>query len=737
MKVFNVRDGVTLGALVGAAAFALGLPFGGCVSGLPGRDLSGTGTGGSGSPAPAPGTGGATTTSGMGGGPVTGVDAGVMTGVAGSIAGSPGGRGGAAGTAMTSRGGASGSVACGSTGGAAGSFAMVPGRGPIFRPSPTTAVTLAVPPPAVSGGTLRVLADGRTAVAADPDRDRVYVVDLTAKAVTATVTLNQGDEPGRVIEDAAGFVHVALRHAGAVVSFDPRQAQPTVTTQAVCASPRGLAYDAGADLIHVACADGELVSLPAGGGPAVRTLQLDRDLRDVVAAGSRLFVSRFRTAEVLTVDGDGTMSNRTTLPAFSSLGARNGTRFTPGAAWQMVATSDGGVAVLHQRGVADSIRPVQGGYGDFNPCNSIVHTTVSTVSSDGTVKTGPVLAGLVLAVDMAISPDGKRAAFVSLANSTNQLMPTATSTPQLTRVFVTDMANAVDQTSGCRPDGTHAPCLPPSTTITDPTTNMTINSTNCPPSTQSVGEPIAVAFAGDGRVVTQSRQPAMLALSDGNSISLSNDARGDAGHFFFHANAGGFVACASCHLEGNDDGRVWNFDCGSTGMALGPRRTQSLQTGLRGSEPFHWSGDESSFSQLMNDVFVTRMSGSKLTDASMDAMLSWIDAQPRPLRPAATNAAAVQRGAALFNDATNVACVTCHSGARFSNNSTVDVGTGQMFQVPSLLGIGTRGPFMHDGCAATLRDRFNPACGGGDRHGITGQLSPAQIDDLIAYLNTL
>jgi len=159
-------------------------------------------------------------------------------------------------------------------------------------------------------------------------------------------------------------------------------------------------------------------------------------------------------------------------------------------------------------------------------------------------------------------------------------------------------------------------------------------------------------------------------------------------------------------------------------------------TGLRGTEPFHWSGDESSFGQLMNDVFVTRMSGSKLTDASMDAMLSWIDAQPRPLRPAATNAAAVQRGAALFNDATNVACVTCHSGARFSNNSTVDVGTGQMFQVPSLLGIGTRGPFMHDGCAATLRDRFNPACGG-DKHGITGQLSPAQIDDLIAYLNTL
>jgi hypothetical protein len=56
--------------------------------------------------------------------------------------------------------------------------------------------------------------------------------------------------------------------------------------------------------------------------------------------------------------------------------------------------------------------------------------------------------------------------------------------------------------------------------------------------------------------------------------------------------------------------------------------------------------------------------------------------------------------------------------------------------VPSLLGISTRGPFMHDGCAATLRDRFDPACGG-SQHGITSGLSSSQIDDLIAYLGSL
>ena len=113
------------------------------------------------------------------------------------------------------------------------------GRGILFPPNPGAMVTLASAPPAVSGGTLRVLSDGQTAVAADPDRDRVYVVDLTARAVSATVPLEAGDEPGRVIEDAAGRVHVALRRGGAVVTFDPRQ--PVVTRRAglrVAARPR-------------------------------------------------------------------------------------------------------------------------------------------------------------------------------------------------------------------------------------------------------------------------------------------------------------------------------------------------------------------------------------------------------------------------------------------------------------------------------------------------------------------
>ena len=79
----------------------------------------------------------------------------------------------------------------------------------------------------------------------------------------------------------------------------------------------------------------------------------------------------------------------------------------------------------------------------------------------------------------------------------------------------------------------------------------------------------------------------MLALAAAAARSSCRpSSRADTGHLIFHANAGGGLACASCHAEGNDDGRVWNFTC------EGPRRTQSLHVGLRGTEPFHWSGDE-------------------------------------------------------------------------------------------------------------------------------------------------
>jgi cytochrome c peroxidase len=107
---------------------------------------------------------------------------------------------------------------------------------------------------------------------------------------------------------------------------------------------------------------------------------------------------------------------------------------------------------------------------------------------------------------------------------------------------------------------------------------------------------------------------------------------------------------------------------------------------------------------------------------------------PAPQRDSA-DAAAV-RGKALF-ESSSVGCNTCHTGAKLTNNQTVAIDSArEKLQVPSLVGIGYRSPFMHDGCAATLAARFDPACGG-NQHGNVSGLSEAEKGDLVAYLETL
>jgi hypothetical protein len=43
---------------------------------------------------------------------------------------------------------------------------------------------------------------------------------------------------------------------------------------------------------------------------------------------------------------------------------------------------------------------------------------------------------------------------------------------------------------------------------------------------------------------------------------------------------------------------------------------------------------------------------------------------------------------------------------------------------------------MHDGCANTLRERFDTECGG-ELHGTTAHLSADELSDLVNYLESL
>ena len=242
------------------------------------------------------------------------------------------------------------------------------------------------------------------------------------------------------------------------------------------------------------------------------------------------------------------------------------------------------------------------------------------------------------------------------------------------------------------------------------------------------GKVVSASFTPSDRLVVQMRDPAGIAFGD-DIVTVPGRAVADTGHQLFHMDPGVGIACASCHPEGGEDGRVWRFE------HVGPRRTPALRGGILATAPFHWAGDLPDFHSLVSDVFVGRMGGLQPEPPHVDALAAWVDtiALP-PVAPIADDGAAA-RGRTIF-ETPDVGCASCHSGPKLTNNQTLDVGTGSALQVPSLLGLSHRAPYLHDGCAATIADRFG-SCGGGAKHGNVSGLSPQQMSDLIAYLASL
>src|SRR5262245_44546896 len=154
---------------------------------------------------------------------------------------------------------AGGSAFCGGSAGRGG-FPVMPGSFGSVNQFSLPTLSAQVPPPPISGGTLLTSADGNTLIAADPDRDAIYVVDIVSHSLQRRIELQPGDQPGRMVQDKAGKVHVALRGGKALASFGLAVDAP-VTRTAVCDLPRGLAYDAASDRVFVACAEGALVQI--------------------------------------------------------------------------------------------------------------------------------------------------------------------------------------------------------------------------------------------------------------------------------------------------------------------------------------------------------------------------------------------------------------------------------------------------------------------------------------------
>ncbi len=611
-----------------------------------------------------------------------------------------------------------------------------PGQVPLeSRLGPVQRATKQVAP--ISGGTLAIGArQGHgVAVASDPEHDRIWLVEATTPPVAVALDLPAGAEPGRVVT-AGSRAYVGLRRSGEVAVIDLEAGQ-LLSRVNVCPSPRGLAVDAASDTLAVACASGELVLRKASTMEAVTTYHLGADLRDVVMQGDEMLVSRFRSAELVAID-------RKTGAVVDQAAPEAQDAQTPeiampaSVAWRMVMGPGGQPVVLHQRHAAREIVVSQpGGYGGGGfPCGAIVQAAVSQVGAGSIRSTGGLGAGL--AVDVAVRSDGAVVMAVPQVSPVSALMGVpmtgdsganggngTSGVDDVKAGFPAD-PSTIDGFIG---NGSAMPCGADSVRSFKFEGGSTQNKASSQLMFPSVVNAVAVSFDAADHLVMQTRAPGGI-WWNGRFTAFGGDREVvDTGHQIFHMDAGSGLACASCHPEGGEDGRVWKFE------TFGPRRTQPLQGGMRGTEPFHWSGDVLDVANLMDTVFTGRMGGGKASADQADALIGWLDRVP--FLPPATPAdpAAVARGQALY-ESSAVGCTDCHQGPRMALAGSFDVGTGSAMQVPPLRGVAYRAPFLHDGRAKTLADRFGSG-GGGDKHGHTSQLSKSQIADLVSYLESL
>lgn len=186
------------------------------------------------------------------------------------------------------------------------------------------------------------------------------------------------------------------------------------------------------------------------------------------------------------------------------------------------------------------------------------------------------------------------------------------------------------------------------------------------------------------------------------------------------------VACATCHIDGRDDGLVWM-------TPDGPRRTASLAG--RMDPPFGWSGASEDIESHL-DVEFKRLRGQGLRSVQRDAVLAYLQSIPKPPPSKADKRELSEKGALVFNAK---GCASCHPGGG-TDGKAHDVGSRAQsdktskFDTPSLHHLAGRAPYFHDGRHQTVRDVLGQPHGEGDKK---PHLERADVEAIEAYLLSL
>ncbi len=197
----------------------------------------------------------------------------------------------------------------------------------------------------------------------------------------------------------------------------------------------------------------------------------------------------------------------------------------------------------------------------------------------------------------------------------------------------------------------------------------------------------------------------------------------------------GWQSCASCHPSGARTDAL-NWDLLNDGLG-NPKNTKSLLlahetppamvTGIREN------GESAVRAGIRHIQFAVRPEEEAV---AIDEYLKSLKPVPSPHLVDGKLSESAKRGQKIFDKA---GCASCHTGPLHTDLKAHNVGTGEdldkdrKFDTPTLVEVWRTSPYLYDGRAATIEEVLT-TCNQSDKHGVTSNLTEAEIKDLAEFI---
>ncbi len=612
----------------------------------------------------------------------------------------------------------------------------------------------AVPP--TRSGTITFDAQRNRVWNVNPDSDSVSVVD--AQGLTRIREIPVGKQPGSLAVAPDGTIWVTNRLSDEVVVLNGDSGDVVARIPLAYASqPHSVAFGPSGMAYVSLFATGKLVEIDPASRMVKRELLLGPTAAGVsVAADGRIFVTRFISpadhGEVWVVAPESlTLANTIPLPFDQTPDSQSGGRGVPNFVSAIVISPDGTQGWVSAK--KDNV--ARGPKRDGQPMtfDNFVRSAVCAIdlsTETEVLEKRQDIDNRSTPVSVAFSPTGDYA--YVLVQPDNWI--------GITDAYTGHNLSGIKQV-GAAPDG--LVLLPNGKLFVSSYLTREVIAYDLSQSIASIDHTAPAALA---TIRTIDVEPMPADVLRGKQVFF-NAADTRMGH-------AGYWACASCHLGGISDGRVWDF----TDRGEGLRNTKTL-LGVRGTGEgrVHWSGNMDEIQDFERDIrdsfggsgfmtdpdFASRKDPTGVFDTfgpptaglsqdldALSAYFATFDQVPRsPFRnPDGSFTKDALLGRKVFEKA---ACPACHAAPEFTDSTMQlglhDVGTilptsgfrlGGLLtgiDTPTLKGLWQSAPYLHDGRAQTLLEIFTTYTK--DNMGIVSNLTEVELNQMVRYLQEL